>query len=172
MSIYKYTFKVLLLSHPTVKEEFINKYLKQIFSEDLSLTVGVEFYTKDVQFSGDTVRLQFWEISEGERFRFLIQSYCKGANGAVLMYDINNSKTLDLLIDYLQIISKNTGNIPIMLIGNKLYLEESREISREVGINIAEKYNLSTYTEISTKTGQNVENAFQILTEILINHLK
>lgn len=172
MSIYKYTFKVLLFSHPTVKEEFINKYLQQIFSEDLSLTVGVEFYTKDVQFSGDTVRLQFWEISESERFRFLIQSYCKGANGAVLMYDINNSKTLDLLIDYLQIISKNTGNIPIMLIGNKLYLEESRELSREVGINIAEKYNLSTYTEISTKTGQNVENAFQVLTEILINHLK
>lgn len=172
MSSYEYTFKVLLLGHPSVKKEFINMYLQQIFREDLSLTIGMEFYIREVQLNGDIIVLQFWDISENERFRFLIQSYCKGANGAVLMFDINDSKTLDYLIDYIQTIRDNAGDIPIILIGNRIDLEESREISREEGIEITKRYNLSAFTEISTKTGENVEKTFEVLTEIIMNHFK
>jgi len=53
----------------------------------------------------------------------------------------------------------------------KFDVEESREVSRDVGIKIADKYNLSAFTEISTKTGKNVEKLFQVLTEIIINQL-
>jgi len=87
------------------------------------------------------------------------------------MYDITNSNTLKQLPDWLQTIRENAGDIPIILIGNKLDLEESREVSREVGIKFAEKYNLSAFAEISTKTGKNVEKVFQVLTEIIINQL-
>ena len=172
MSSYKYTFKVLLLGHPSVKKEFINMYFQQIFREDLSLTIGIEFYMKDIQFSGDIIRLKFWDISENERFRFLIKQYCKGANGTVLMYDITNSKSLENLVNFIQIIRENAGDIPIILIGNRVDLEKFREVSKEEGIKIAERYNLSAFTEISTKTDENVEKTFEVLTEIIINHFK
>jgi GTPase SAR1 family protein len=68
-----------------------------------------------------------------------------------------------------QIIRENASDIPIMLVGTKLDLEEFRELNREEGIEIAKKYNLASYSEISTKTGQNVEKSFEMLTDILIN---
>jgi len=75
-----------------------------------------------------------WDFGGEERFKFLLSQYCKGQDGAIIIYDITNSSTLNQLPDWIQIIRQTSGNIPIMLIGNKLDLEESREVSREEGI--------------------------------------
>ena len=55
-----------------------------------------------------------------------------------------------------------------MLIGSKLDLERFRAVPREDGILAAKKYNLSSFVELSSKTGQNVEKAFDVMTETLI----
>ena len=58
------------------------------------------------------------------------------------MYDIINPLSLDNLQEWTQIIRKNAGDIPILLVGNNLNLEKSRKVSREEGILTAKKYNL------------------------------
>ena len=57
------------------------------------------------------------------------------------------------------------GDIPIILVGTNLHLQIKREVSREEGMLMAEKYNLSGYIEVSAKTGQNVEKAFEQITK-------
>jgi len=57
-----------------------------------------------------------------------------------------------------------------MLIGSKLDLEEYRAVPREEGILAAKKYNLSGFYEISSKTGQNIEELFESLIELLIDY--
>lgn len=106
---------------------------------------------------------------EDEKFRSLNKYYSRGTNGAVLMYDIKNSKTLDL-IEYLQIIQNNVGDLPMLLVGNKIDLEKYREISEDSGILFAKKYNLSKIIEMFLKTGENIEKLFKMLTEVIINH--
>ena len=59
-----------------------------------------------------------------------------------------------------------------MLIGSKLDLEEFRAVPREEGILAAKKYNLSTFIELSSKTGENVENAFDGITATLFERYK
>ena len=54
-----------------------------------------------------------------------------------------------------------------MLIGSKVDLKEFRAVSRDEGILAAKKYNLSSFIELSSKTGQNVEKAFNVITEDL-----
>jgi GTPase SAR1 family protein len=71
------------------------------------------------------------------------------------------------LPDWTQIIREHAGDIPIMLIGSKLDLEEFRAVPRNEGILAAKKYNLSSFVELSSKTGQNVEEAFNLMTESL-----
>lgn len=165
------TFKVMLLGEPASgKADFVKRYTSAFFSEDTKLTIGIDFYSKITYFRGKKYKIQIWDFGGERRFRFLLHQYCKGANGALIMYDITNSKTLENLSDWVQIIRNHSGDIPIILVGNKLDLEESREVFREIGIEIAKKYNLSGFIEVYSKTGQNVEETFEALTELVVDY--
>ncbi|MHA1375352.1 MAG: hypothetical protein ACTSR7_13800 [Promethearchaeota archaeon] len=54
-----------------------------------------------------------------------------------------------------------------MLVGSKLDLEEYRVVSRDEGIQAAKTYSLTSFIELSSKTGKNVEKAFEVMTDTL-----
>ena len=152
MTDYDYTFKVLMLGDASVgKTSLTLRYISGYFTEDLKLTIGVDFYSKILTVSGKKVKLQIWDFGGEERFRFLLSHYC-----------------LDHLPDWTNVIRDNAGNVPIMLVGSKLDLERFRAINRDDGIQAAKKHNLASFVELSSKTGQNVKEAFETLTEILL----
>ncbi|MFX1554190.1 MAG: Rab family GTPase [Promethearchaeota archaeon] len=168
MTQYDYTFKLLMLGDASVgKTSLTIRYISGFFQEDLKLTIGVDFYSKTTNFKDKKVKLQIWDFGGEERFRFLLSQYCKGANGAFFLYDITNQVSLDHLPDWTQIVRENAGEIPIMLIGSKVDLNEFRAVPRDDGISAAKKYNLASFVELSSKTGENVERDFDVITEIL-----
>ena len=168
MTDYDYTFKIMMLGDASVgKTSLTMRFISGFFMEDLKLTIGVDFYSKTTEFSDKKVKLQIWDFGGEERFRFLLSQYSKGANGAFFLYDITNQTSLDHLPDWTQVIREHAGDIPIMLIGSKVDLNEFRAVTRDEGILAAKKYNLSSFVELSSKTGENVEEAFNVMTEIL-----
>jgi small GTP-binding protein len=167
---YDHTFKIILLGEPEAeKTALAERFCFDIFNPSERLTIGVDFYVKTIELEGKKIKLQIWVVGGEERFRFLLSTYCLGANAAIIIFDLTNSKTLDQITEWTKIVRDKESNIPIMLIGNKLDLKEFRELKTEEGIKIAKKYNLSSYNEISIKTGQNVEKTFETLTNILLN---
>ncbi len=169
---YDFTFKVMMLGDASVgKTSLTIRYISGSFLEDLKLTIGVDFYSKTTEFNDKKVKLQLWDFGGEKRFRFLLSQYCKGANGAFFLYDITNTTTLDHLPDWTQIIRKYAGDIPIMLIGSKQDLHQFRAVSIENGDLTSKKYNLSSFIEVSSKTGYNVEKAFEIMTEELLKKI-
>ena len=167
---YDYTFKIMLLGEPGVeKTALAQRFCFDIFSPSERLAVGVDFYVKTLELRGKKIKLQIWDVGSEERFRFLLPSYINGANAAMIILDITNSKSLNQISELTKILREKVNDIPIMLIGSKMDLEEFREVNKEEGMEIAKKYDLSSYSEISTKTGQNVEKSFEFLTEILLN---
>jgi len=149
------------------KTSLTMRYISGYFMEDLKLTIGVDFYSKTTSFKDKKVKLQIWDFGGEERFRFLLSQYSKGANGAFFLFDITNQTSLDHLPDWTQVIREHAGEIPIMLIGSKVDLNEFRAVLRDDGILAAKKYNLASFVELSSKTGENVEKAFNVMTEIL-----
>jgi len=171
MTDYDYTFKLMMLGDASVgKTSLTLRYISGYFMEDLKLTIGVDFYSKTTLFNDKKVKLQMWDFGGEERFRFLLSQYCKGANGAFFLYDITNVRSIDHLPEWTQIVRENAGDIPIMLIGSKKDLDEFRAVPREDGILAAKKYNLASFIELSSKTGENVENAFKVMTETLFEN--
>jgi len=171
MTDYDYTFKLMMLGDASVgKTSLTLRYISGFFMEDLKLTIGVDFYSKTTLFNEKKVKLQMWDFGGEERFRFLLSQYCKGANGAFFLYDITNVRSIEHLPEWTQIVRENAGDIPIMLIGSKKDLDEFRTVPREDGILAAKKYNLSSFIELSSKTGDNVERAFKVMTETLFEH--
>ncbi|GAG56433.1 unnamed protein product [marine sediment metagenome] len=164
MASYDYTFKIMMFGDAdTPKTSLTIRYISGFYLEDLKLTIGVNFYSKTTLYKGKKVKLQIWDFGGEERFRFLLHQYCKGADAALFLYNITNPSTLDHLPDWIQIIREHSGDIPIILVGAKAHLEEFRAVSREEGILAAKKYNLSGFIEVSSKTGHNVEKAFELI---------
>jgi len=166
---YDYTFKIMILGDDSVgKTSLTIRYISGFYLEGLKLTIGVDFYSKTTNFRGKEVKLQIWDFGGEERYRFLLSQYFKRTNAALFLYDITNRLTLDHLRDYIQIIREHSGDIPIILVGTNLHLQAKREVSKKEGILAAKKYNLSAFAEVSAKTGQNIDQLFENVIEILI----
>jgi small GTP-binding protein len=151
------------------KTSFTKRYCYNIFNPSERLTIGVDFHVKLVELQNKKIKLQIWDVGGEERFRFLLPTYCLGANAAFLLYDITRPQTLDNISEWVNIVRQKGGEIPIMLVGSKIDLaEEQREITREFGIQIAEKHKMASFGEISSKTGQNVTKTFEVLTELTL----
>ncbi len=148
------------------------RYISGFFLDDLKLTIGVDFYSKTTSYNEKKVKLQIWDFGGEERFRFLLHQYCKGANAAFFLYNITIPSTFKHLLEWTQIIREHAGDIPILLVGTKLHLAAQRAITREDAIQASHLHNLSGFIEVSSKTGQNVEKLFDIMTEILFERYR
>ena len=87
------------------------------------------------------------------------------------MYDITNYISLAYIDDQLAYIRKEIEPeymFPIILIGNKADLVKERKVSVEDGIKFAKSRGFAGYIECSCKTGENVEEMFQILTRLML----
>ena len=173
MASYDYTFKILLLGDASVgKTSFTKRYCYNIFNPSERLTIGVDFHVKTIELSDKRIKLQLWDVGGEERFRFLLPTYCLGANAAFLLYDITRPSTLDNISEWITIVKQKGGPIPIMLVGSKLDLEKSqRQVQRDYGIQIAEKNDMASFVEISAKENANVDDAFKVLTELTLNRM-
>lgn len=170
MSHYDYTFKILLLGDASVgKTSFTKRYCYNIFNPSERLTIGVDFHVKTIELNDSKIKLQIWDVGGEERFRFLLPTYCLGANAAFLLYDITRPSTLDNISEWMTIVRQKGGPIPIMLVGSKIDLSKSsRQVQRDYGIQIAEKNKMASFVEISAKDNINVDDAFNVLTEMTL----
>ncbi|MFX0022885.1 MAG: Rab family GTPase [Candidatus Hermodarchaeota archaeon] len=167
---YDHNFKIVLLGEPEVgKANLSQKLCYNIFDPSERLVIGVEFHVKNIEVKGKKIKMQIWDVAGEERFSFLTPNYCLGASAVIIVYDITNSKTVNRMKTWIETVREKAGNVPIVLIGNKIDLEEYREIPREEGLKLTQEYNLSGFSEISSKTGENVESIFQDLSELLLN---
>lgn len=174
MPYYDYTFKILLLGDASVgKTSFTKRYCYNIFNPSERLTIGVDFHVKTIDLKGKKVKLQIWDIGGEERFRFLLPTYVLGANAAFLLYDLTRPATLDNIPEWTSIVRQKGGPIPITLIGAKLDLADAqRKVTREHGIQVAEKNTLDSFVEISAKDNTNVTKAFEVITELTIGRVQ
>ena len=139
--MYDATYKVVIFGDAgTGKTTLTQRFLTNLFKSDSQMTIGVDFEVKSLEVSEKKVKLQIWDFGGEERFRFLLPTYVRGANGALFMYDITNYSSLAHIDDWLIIVRKEIrveDTFPIIVVGGKADLIEDREISGEEGINIA-----------------------------------
>lgn len=164
----------MLLGDASVgKTSFTKRFCYNLFNPSERLTIGVDFHVKTIDLHGKKIKLQIWDVGGEERFRFLLPTYCLGANAAFLLYDVTRSQTLDNITEWTNIVRQKSGPIPIMLVGSKIDLGDAqREILREYGIQVAEKNNMASFGEISSKSGQNVDKTFEVLTELTLEKIE
>ena len=169
MVSYYGTIKILILGEASVgKNSFIKRYCYNLFNPSERLTIGVDFHIKTIKLNEKLLKLQLWDVGGEERYRFLLPTYCLGANAAFLLYDVTRSQTLDNIGEWVNIVHQKSGDIPIMLVGILPDKKNDREVAEEEGKKMANSMKLSGYVECNIQTGENVDEAFEILTRLIL----
>ena len=151
------------------KTALVNRFLTQKFSAQYIVTIGSQFAVKTVAVQDNNgrnvrVKLLVWDLAGQQRFDFIRSSYYQGSKGALLVYDVTRKSTYMELPKWIEETEKALNKrIPIVLLANKVDLEDERVITRDMGEHFIQEHNLQGYLETSALTGANVEEAFQQL---------
>ncbi|KAJ3700109.1 hypothetical protein LUZ61_003814 [Rhynchospora tenuis] len=163
-----YVFKVVLIGDSAVgKSQILNRFARNEFLLDSKATIGVEFQTRTLVIQHKSVKAQIWDTAGQERYRAVTSAYYRGAVGALLVYDVTKRPTFEHIPRWLDELRAHADrNIVIMLVGNKIDLQDQRAVTTEEAKEFAQKEGLF-FLETSALQATNVETAFQtVLTEI------
>ncbi|MFX1450355.1 MAG: Rab family GTPase, partial [Promethearchaeota archaeon] len=151
------------------KTSLVRRYCEGTFLEGYKTTIGSDFYVKYlVCQDGSPLILSIWDLAGEHRFQFVMENFMKGAKGALLVFDLVRKRTFIKLADWLQILQKAAGSVPLILIGNKSDLIDSRFVSADEAKIFAENNNI-LYFETSAKENWNVDNIFQSVTNLVLS---
>ena len=121
-----------------------------------------------MQLNGKNIKLQIWDTAGQERFKNITASYYRGGNGILVVYDITDRESFNNLNSWLIEIEKSANkNVYKILIGNKCDLEEKRAVTYQEGKDFADSNGMK-FIETSAKTCQQVNEAFETLTQEII----
>ena len=114
------------------KTAIVRRYVQNKFDHNYLLTVGMEPSNKIIDYKdGKSCNLLIYDVAGQERFQTLREVFFRGANGALLVFDLTRAKTVDDLITWHRQILDRVGQIPTFLIGNKSDLDNKREIDEK-----------------------------------------
>ncbi len=159
-----FEIKIVLLGDINVgKTSIVLRYSKNIFKNTYLPTIGGAYTQKNLLLeNGINIKFHIWDTSGQERFRTMLKLYYHDAEAAILVYDINNEKSLINLEYWIQELKNNvdTKNIIIAMAGNKCDIEEiDGKVDFKKGKKFAEDNNFIFY-ETSALKGIGIENLF------------
>ena len=159
-----WAFKVLLLGSAAVgKTSLMLRFIQEKFSESYEYTLGVDYLSKTVEFDKkNTVRLTIFDLGGQERFKFLRNTFYKGARGALIVFDLTRNYTFEEVQEWMYEFRQLSGpDLPFILIGNKSDLiSDVGVVVDPIQAKLLAEDQKSIYIETSAKTGENVEDAF------------
>lgn len=177
------------------KTSLMHRYVKNQYTGQYKATIGADFLPKQITIptsnnntTFQNVTLQIWDTAGQERFQSLGNSFYRGADACVLVFDVFDRSSFDGLDkwknDFLNVVSfkgagggnsssmnssmnssRSCADFPFVVMGNKADKEsttsgDERQVFTEEGREWCRTMGNIPYFETSAKTGMNVEDAF------------
>ncbi|KAI7834828.1 ras family-domain-containing protein [Kickxella alabastrina] len=154
-------YKVVMLGSGGVGKSMITtRYINGNFTEEYDPTIE-DSYRKRCEVDDNACFLEILDTAGQEEYIALRDYHIRGGDCFVIVYSITNKSTLEEAEHIAEKIyqTKQTDEVPIVLVGNKCDHESERQVSMEDGKRLAKKIKSGFY-EVSAKTGVKVDSIF------------
>ena len=140
-SEFDYLIKLLILGDSAVgKTNFLCKLTENKFNQNYMASTAIDIKNTSIKINGKNIKLQIWDTAGQEKYRALTRSFLIKAQGILALYDITNHTSFDNLQSWLTLIKEECYvDIPVIIVGNKMDLEEKRIVDKEEASEYAKK---------------------------------
>ena len=142
------------------KSCFVIKFVENIFEKIYIPTIGLEIKKKVVSYNTHQYQLNFI-VTSGNDYKEDYENYYNEADFFLVFYDITNEKSFEILKKLIQneinkfYFEYINGTPNILLVGNKIDLENEREVKIEEVEKYCKESKLSNF-DISIKSNKNI----------------
>ena len=167
-----YVYKLSLIGDGGVgKTSMAQRYVHGVFKGDYKATIGTYITKQECKFEelDTSVRFMIWDLAGQNQFQRLWTDYLTDSRAGIIVFDVTKKETFENVQKWYEIITKVAlPNITLILVGNKVDLNDSRVISTEQGVKLAKDLGIN-YMETSAKTSENVKKVFEWIALQIIN---
>ncbi|MHA1269926.1 MAG: Rab family GTPase [Candidatus Helarchaeota archaeon] len=163
----KFGFKLVITGDAGCgKTSLIRRYADNKFDENYKPSIGADFTLKVINFSSYDVILTCWDIGGQDLFDSLRNYYYFGSNASIIVFDVTRPETFERIgTKWLPDIRTHVGDIPVLILANKVDLGEERKVTQEMIDEKAKEWGVEIL-ETSAKTGKNVKSAFETIAKM------
>eukprot|EP01129_Flabellula_baltica_P006730 TRINITY_DN2553_c0_g1_i2.p1 TRINITY_DN2553_c0_g1~~TRINITY_DN2553_c0_g1_i2.p1 ORF type:complete len:211 (-),score=40.27 TRINITY_DN2553_c0_g1_i2:71-676(-) len=118
-------------------------------------------YRKQVEVDGISCMLDLMDTAGQEELSAMRNQYIQSGEGFLIVYSVTSYRSFEAVMKHRnQVLRiKDSHNVPMVLVGNKVDMEDKREVTNVQGTNLAEQFGCPFF-ECSAKTRLNVESAY------------
>ena len=147
------------------KTSFLNRLVYYNFDVKSELTRGIDFFSKSMKVNGNDINFVMWDFAGQRQFRRLLEDFVYGSVAIFILFDLTRISSLENVEEWLKRL-KEFNTMPTFILGTKYDLVDNNMImiiDNHLN-NIIERNNTHIdYLKISSKTGYNVKEAFDML---------
>jgi small GTP-binding protein len=160
--------KICMLGSMAVgKTSLVRRFVSSIFSDDYLSTVGVKISKKNLSVDDQELNMMLWDLEGQDEYGDINISYLKGASGLLFVIDGTRGNTLSLVLEMRESALKVSGaDTPHLFLLNKNDLRSEWQVSDAVISALSDKG--YAVLEVSAKTGENVEKAFETIARLML----
>lgn len=161
----EFSIKLILGGQSAVgKTTLVEKFITDTFQHNYKSTIGVNIMHRNLEFPVWKINLHYaiYDLAGQNEFQDVRKTYFLGARAGFLVFDVTRRETFEAIESWYKEITSIVPEIMIILVGNKIDLNESRVVTHQEGKNLAKKLQLK-YLETSALNKDFVDEAFRTL---------
>ncbi|KAM6036734.1 GTP-binding protein Rit2 isoform 1-T1 [Theristicus caerulescens] len=140
-------YKVVMLGAGGVgKSAMTMQFISHRFPDYHDPTIE-DAYKTQVRIDDEPAYLDILDTAGQAEFTAMRDQYMRGGEGFIICYSITDRQSFQEAADFKELIYRvrHTYDIPLVLVGNKIDLEEFRQVSTEEGMSLAREYSCSFF---------------------------
>lgn len=157
----------MLGNHAVGKTSLLRRFVKnEVQSPETQVsTFGYDDNMEmKVRINGENFNIKFGDTAGQEKFHNMTKSYFQMHDALVVVFDMTNPDSLEGAMRWIKQ-SKDTKDIPLIMVGNKAEMEQYKILSDEHFQEIHESVEIPC-VQTSAYTGQLVEDAFTLIIQL------
>ncbi|GMT00439.1 hypothetical protein PENTCL1PPCAC_22613, partial [Pristionchus entomophagus] len=168
--------KVVFMGNSGVgKTSIILRHNGSDFTTDVTPTLGANFVHSQIisQTWQKRVEMQIWDTAGSEKFACMMPMYLRRSSGAFIVFDVADRESFQDLSKWYGELERacNISELSVVLVGNKIDLEEKRTVDEKEARDFAEGKSM-TYVETSALRDSGIGEMMRTMANELVDRFE